>query len=58
VPACTDDVGPVDCRLRLDDGGSVWRGCNVLQRAQAVGSECLPSACGATSGEQLGVIRE
>lgn len=61
IPACVDDVGPVDCLATgaygLTDGGPRWRGCNVLPREFAVGAECLSAACGATAGEEVGVVR-
>lgn len=61
LPACVDDVGPVDCLATgaygLPDGGPRWRGCNVLPREFAVGAECLPAACGTTAGEEVGAVR-
>lgn len=56
IPDCSssdggwDDNGPqVDCLpsgpYGLPDGGPRWGGCNVMPRAYAVGTACLPSAC-------------
>jgi hypothetical protein len=57
LPRCRNDAGDwdesvePDCRLRLDDGGTRWNGCNVIPRAKAVGTECMPSSCTVVSGE-------
>lgn len=46
IPACDDDVGPVDCLL---DGK--WHGCNVIPRDHATGTECKPASCVLDFGE-------
>ena len=46
IPACADDVGPVDCLL---DGK--WHGCNVIHRDHATGTECKPASCVLDFGE-------
>lgn len=55
-----DDGAVVDCLARgdfgLPDGGPRWRGCNVMPRSAALGSACLPAACG-SDGEAVGVVR-
>jgi hypothetical protein len=49
------DGGPVpDCRARELDGGSRWAGCNVLERPNSVGSQCLDAPGGGVrAGEQM-----
>lgn len=46
IPACTDDVGPVNC---LCSGR--WAGCNVCPKEAATGDECLPASCVLDFGE-------
>lgn len=50
-----DDGGAVpDCRRRELDGGSRWFGCNVMRRAEAVGTQCIAAPTGViVYGERL-----
>lgn len=41
-----------DCKTtRTLDGGAVWGGCNVIQGAFAVGTQCLPVECSVLAGD-------
>lgn len=65
IPDCRNSDGgwndqhaPVACRATgaygLPDGGPVWRGCNVIPRANSTGAACLDSPTGVVfGGERL-----
>ena len=65
IPDCRNSDGgwndhhaPVACNATgaygLPDGGPVWRGCNVLPRANSTGAACIDSPTGVVfAGERL-----
>lgn len=50
-----DDNATVDCLAGgpyvLDDGGSRWRGCNVMPAQYSSGTACLPVECSVVAGD-------
>lgn len=62
IPDCRvggrwNDDAIVNCRatgrLGHPDGGSRWRGCNVLPAALAVGTACQPVECGTLAPDDM-----
>lgn len=49
IPVCDATEKPVDC-LR----SGKWRGCNVMPKEEASGSECEPASCWIYFGEENG----
>ena len=49
IPVCDESEKPVDC-LR----SGKWRGCNVMPKEEASGSECKPASCWIYFGEENG----
>ena len=53
---CEEACGQVDCRALPSafdppDSGPIWRGFNVMPRASAVGSACVPVECSVVAGD-------
>lgn len=61
IPDCRNADGgwnelhaPVACLRSLPDGGTGWKGCNVIPRSEASGGACLPAPSGSVMlGDRL-----
>lgn len=61
IPDCRNPDGgwdeshaPVACLRSLPDGGTGWKGCNTMPRAESSGGQCLPAPSGAVMlGDRL-----